>query len=298
MTRTAISPRLAIRIFFSTSANVGGVDPNNGIPEDPLSGKGQSNPDNDHIESTAWADVVWPSGWSVNFVDETGSTNTDLLAAVERGEVGDRVVLAAGHQTAGRGRLDRRWDAPPGANLLTSIAFTTEPDPSFPFMAMVSLAAIDAIEHLAGASFEQRLGLKWPNDLLLDGRKLAGVLAQRGSATGATIVGIGVNVSWAPDDKGCVWRDLEVRTTPVAMLLAMLAALDEMMSRIDSRAHVASRYRQRLLTLGQIIRIELPGDRSVNGTAIDVDDDGRLLIDVDGTVETFDVGDVVHARPA
>lgn len=296
MTRTAISPRLAIRIFFSTSANVGGVDPNNGIPEDPLTGKDLGNRDNDRIESAAWADVDWPSGWSVTHVDETGSTNTDLVAAVERGEVGDRTVLATDHQTAGRGRLDRRWEAPPGANLLTSILFTAEPDPTFPFMAMVSLAAIDAIENLAEATFEERLGLKWPNDLLLDGRKLAGVLAQRSSASGATVVGIGVNVTWAPEDKGCVQRDLDVLITPVAMLPSMLAALDDMMRRVDCRAHVARRYRERLLTLGQAIRIELPGDRSVSGTAIEVDDDGRLLVDVDGSIETFDVGDVVHAR--
>lgn len=297
MTRTAISPRLAIRIFFSTSANVGGVDPNNGIPEDPLTGKDQSYRDTNRIESATWAGVDWPSGWSVTHVDETGSTNTDLLAAVERGEAGDRTVLATDYQTAGRGRLDRRWDAPPGANLLTSILFAAEPDPTFPFMAMVSLAAIDAIEDLAGATFEERLGLKWPNDLLLDGCKLAGVLAQRSSTTGATVVGIGVNVTWAPDDKGCVRRDLDISVTPVAMLPLMLRALDDMMSRVDSRAHVCGRYRERLLTLGQAVRIELPGDRSVSGLAVDVDDDGRLLVDVDGSIDTFDVGDVVHARP-
>src|SRR5580765_5214395 len=110
MTRTAISPRLAIRIFCSTAANVGGVDRQ------------------DHGHPLAWrplplADpaVAARGGWSVWYVAETGSTNADLLAGAD---APDRTVLVAGHQTAGRGRLDRTWEAPPSANLLTSILFT------------------------------------------------------------------------------------------------------------------------------------------------------------------------------
>ena len=73
---------------------------------------------------TPWTARNWPPGWEVCFVEETGSTNVDMLAALDAGTIGDRTVLAAGHQTAGRGRLDRRWDAPSGSNLLVTLAFT------------------------------------------------------------------------------------------------------------------------------------------------------------------------------
>src|SRR5690349_2993984 len=99
MTRTAISPRLAIRIFLSTAANVGGVygsDHGHGQGWQPL--------------ALADPSVAERGRWSVWFVAETGSTNADLLA---RADAPDRTVLVTGHQTAGRGRLDRTWVAPP-----------------------------------------------------------------------------------------------------------------------------------------------------------------------------------------
>src|SRR5687767_6828692 len=105
MTRTAISPRLAIRIFFSTTGHTVRVEPSRATWLDALP------PDRSR---------EWPAGWRVHVVDETGSTNADLLAAAAAGAP-DRTVLAARHQTAGRGRLDRRWEAPVGANLLMSI---------------------------------------------------------------------------------------------------------------------------------------------------------------------------------
>ena len=67
---------------------------------------------------------IWPAGWTVRHVAETGSTNADLLGALEDGSASHRHVLVADHQTAGRGRLDRTWEAPPGVNLLVSLAFT------------------------------------------------------------------------------------------------------------------------------------------------------------------------------
>lgn len=272
------------------------MDSDHGIPGEPSTENSSTIGPGSRPSTDPWDAVDWPAGWSVRHVAETGSTNTDLLALAERGEAGDRTVLAADHQTAGRGRLDRRWEAPPGANLLTSLLFASEPDPTYPLMTVVSLAAVDAIESMVGASLEERLGLKWPNDLLLDDRKLAGMLAQRSSVNGATVVGIGINVSWAPEGGGCIERDLGADIRPADLLRSMLVAVDAMLGHSDGRRHITERYRQRLLTLGEPVGIELPGDRSVRGTAVDVDDDGRLLVDVDGTIETFDVGDVIHAR--
>ncbi len=134
----------------------------------------------------------WPDGWHVTHVPVTGSTNDDLLAAAATGAP-DRSVLVADHQTAGRGRLDRRWEAPPGANLLVSILFRTVPSPPSTLTQRVGLAAIDARRAAAGVDAV----LKWPNDLLVGERKLAGILAQR-AADGSIVVGLGLNVGWAP----------------------------------------------------------------------------------------------------
>src|SRR5680860_1148352 len=133
MTRTAISPRLAIRIFFSTSANVGAVD------------------SSDHVrgsEPNSTEIVEWPSGWLVEHVAETGSTNADLIAAAAAGAP-NRTVRFTDHQTAGRGRLDRVWTAPPGANLLVSMLFRAVPDHPGDLTRRVGLAAVDAARRVA-----------------------------------------------------------------------------------------------------------------------------------------------------
>ena len=124
MTRTAISPRLAIRIFCSTAANVGGVDGQD-HGHRPASAPRRCRRRGSRCRCSI-PTVVETGRWSVWYVAETGSTNADLLALARRQP--DRTVLVAGHQTAGRGRLDRTWEAPPGVNLLTSILFRDVPD--------------------------------------------------------------------------------------------------------------------------------------------------------------------------
>src|SRR5215210_2750268 len=136
MTRTAISPRLAIRILLSTDDNVAQMSSSDATPPPWASGPG------DEARS-------WPAGWHVDVVDETGSTNDDLLAAADAGAP-DRTVLATRHQTAGRGRLDRRWDAPPGANLLVSLLVRDVPAHLHQATQRVALAACDAVAEVAG----------------------------------------------------------------------------------------------------------------------------------------------------
>ncbi len=182
--------------------------------------------------------------WHVNVVDETGSTNADLLAAALAGAP-DRSVLAARHQTAGRGRLDRAWVAPPGANLLVSMLFRTVPAHPHELTQRVALAARDAAERVAGV----HAGLKWPNDLLVDGAKLAGVLAQAGVVEGRlehVVVGIGLNVGWAPDGGARLGEGID----PLVVLDALLVAFDAL------PADVHERYRASLVTLGQRVRVE------------------------------------------
>jgi BirA family biotin operon repressor/biotin-[acetyl-CoA-carboxylase] ligase len=149
----------------------------------------------------------------------------------------------------------------------------------------VALAAADACRTVAGAE----VWLKWPNDLLLDGRKLAGVLAQATTVEGrlVVVVGIGINVRWAPPEAAMLGEQHD----PLHLLAALLAAFD------DLPDDVSVRYRERLATLGTAVRVHLP-DGEVEGRAVDVEPDGRLVVlDACGLTHRFAVGDVVHLRP-
>jgi BirA family biotin operon repressor/biotin-[acetyl-CoA-carboxylase] ligase len=220
-------------------------------------------------------------------VAETGSTNADLLDAARAGAP-HGAVLVADHQTAGRGRLGRTWEAPPGANLLVSILFRHDLDPPHRLTQRVALAAARACDAVAGVS----VTLKWPNDLLLDGAKLAGILAQvsasRPGPPDAVVVGLGLNVGWAPEGAARLPRG--TRDEVLAALLAELAA---------APADLAGEYRRRLATLGQRVRVELAGGTTLEGTALDVEADGRLVVvDACAITHRVDTGDVVHLRPA
>lgn len=227
----------------------------------------------------------WPPGWTVEEVEQTTSTNTDLLERTRT--LPDRSVLRADHQTAGRGRLDRQWEAPAGANLLVSLLFRTVPGDPGELMRRVALAAVACVRAALPPASEHQVALKWPNDLLLDGRKLAGLLAQRAD-DGSVVVGIGVNLGWAPEGAA----RLGEQVGPSQLLAAMLAAYDALPADIEAL------YRRELATLGQRVRVALPTGDLV-GTAIDVERDGRLVVvDECAISHRLSIGDVVHLRPA
>ncbi len=241
--------------------------------------------------------MTWPLGWDVRHVAETASTNTDLLDAVARGAAGACTVLAADHQTAGRGRLDRRWEAPAGANLLVSIALGPVPVVPASMTQRVGLAALRASRRVVEP--RTTLGLKWPNDLLLDGRKLAGVLAQRVPGHDVVVVGLGLNVRWAPTGAASLAQassPLAPDIEPVDVLHAVLEELDVLDAL--SAHELAAAYRSDLLTLGSEVRVELPGGSILEGQATDVDDLGRLIVHTATALHVLDVGDVVHVRSA
>jgi BirA family transcriptional regulator, biotin operon repressor / biotin---[acetyl-CoA-carboxylase] ligase len=224
--------------------------------------------------------------WDVIHVSETGSTNDDVVQAALGGAPHGR-VLVADHQRAGRGRLDRRWDAPPGANLLVSVLFRNGWQFPHELTQRVALAAADAAEQLAGVT----PALKWPNDLLIDGKKLAGILAQAGGHSGVTdfiVVGMGLNLGWAPD---------------TAARLAGVDRDDFLAAWLDAMAQawtqpITSRYRASLSTVGQRVRVER-SDGMLEGDAVDVDADGTLIVVGDDQHRhRISVGDVIHLRPA
>ncbi|HEY5663850.1 MAG TPA: biotin--[acetyl-CoA-carboxylase] ligase [Ilumatobacter sp.] len=212
-------------------------------------------------------------------VDETGSTNADLLALA--GDLPDLTALRAGHQTAGRGRLDRRWEAPPGTNLLVSLLFRDVPADPGDLMRRTALAVVDGVAACSGVDAV----LKWPNDVLVDGRKLAGLLAQRAD-DGSVVVGVGLNVGWAPEGAAKLGAMAVDR-----VLAAVLTAYGALPADIDHR------YRAALSTIGMWVDVELPAG-VLSGRAVDVEPDGRLVVvDECAISHRIAVGDVVHLRP-
>ena len=130
---------------------------------------------------------IWPFGWTVRHVAETGSTNDDLVAAARDGAP-DRTVIVADYQTAGKGRLDRTWEARRGSNLLVSMLFRYESQDPSRYSRIVALAARAACERLGDVG----VAVKWPNDLVIGERKLGGLLAVGVPQEKFVVVGIGV----------------------------------------------------------------------------------------------------------
>jgi BirA family biotin operon repressor/biotin-[acetyl-CoA-carboxylase] ligase len=176
-------------------------------------------------------------------------------------------VVLADHQTAGRGRLDHRWEAPPDTALLVS--FVLAPNP------LLSLAAGVA----AAEACDQGVRLKWPNDLLLDGRKVGGILVEATAAK--AVCGIGINLTWAPEGGASL-------NQPRDLLLARLRRAVERWSSAPS-GEVLARWRELSDTIGRKVRVQLP-DHVFEGVAQDINERGELI--VDGTLVS--AGSVTH----
>jgi BirA family biotin operon repressor/biotin-[acetyl-CoA-carboxylase] ligase len=178
-------------------------------------------------------------------------------------------VVVAAHQTAGRGRLDRRWDAPPGTALLASFVLPASP--------LLSLAAGVAAARACGDGVQ----LKWPNDLLLDGRKLGGILVEVLGPKAA--VGIGINLSWAPPEGAALGQE---REPLLERLRAELAHWT-----VASPPDVLAAWRELSDTLGRDVSVRVAGE-VIEGLAEDVDADGALLV----AGRRVTAGDVIYLR--
>lgn len=231
-------------------------------------------------------------------VPETGSTNSDLLAAAQAGaEPG--LVIVTDYQTAGRGRLDRRWSSAPGSSLLVSILVPpVAPSDMVHLVGAAALALGDALEALCGLSTQ----IKWPNDIVVDDRKLAGILSETcvgGGDVQAVVVGIGCNLT--PEAIPAELRDLAVdvatasgqRCDRDALLDALLRRLDV---RLDALQIVAADVAARSATLGRRVLVEQTHG-SLAGVATGLTANGGLLVTADdGSEAEVVVGDVVHLR--
>ncbi|MFD5471484.1 biotin--[acetyl-CoA-carboxylase] ligase [Streptomyces sp. NPDC127105] len=251
--------------------------------------------------------------WSeVDVVGTTGSTNTDLVARAAAGKAAEGAVLVAEEQTSARGRLDRRWTAPPRSGLFFSVLLRpSEVDVArwgwLPLLTGVAVAT--GLSRAAGVD----TALKWPNDLLVtvggEERKAGGILAERAGAD-AVVIGIGINVSLREDElpvpqAGSLALAGAVSTDRDPLLRSVLRSLEDWYGRWravggDAAASgLQETYAAGCATLGRMVRAELPGGRSVVGEAVAVDGDGRLVIATEeGVQEPVGAGDIVHLRPA
>jgi BirA family biotin operon repressor/biotin-[acetyl-CoA-carboxylase] ligase len=212
------------------------------------------------------------------------------------------LVAYADFQSAGRGRLDRQWESSPGASLLCSILLRApvEPDDLQLVVAAVALSARAALVRLSGV----RPDLKWPNDLIVGDKKLAGLLAEVVSTKDgiAIVVGIGVNLAHAGPDlvnATSVLEESGLTITPRALLDILLDELERRRASLETeegRDAIRAEYEKALRTLGQRVRVELVNEVVV-GDALRIDGSGRLVVAVDGVETIFSVGDVVHVRP-
>jgi BirA family biotin operon repressor/biotin-[acetyl-CoA-carboxylase] ligase len=250
-------------------------------------------------------ELVRPGGlWrDVQVVVETGSTNTDLMQAARDGAP-EGIVLAAEVQTAGRGRLDRAWVSPPRAGLHVSVLLRPAGVPPacrgwLPLLTGVAVAT--ALRDGAGLDAV----LKWPNDVLLGGAKVAGILAEQSGD--AIVVGFGINVSHQRDELPVPTATSVAlaggpagRGPLLAAVLGELAGWYERWRAAPGGSADACGLRPAYLrlsaTVGQQVSVHLPGGQLLAGRASGVDEAGRLLVDGPDGPTAVSAGDVVHLR--
>lgn len=255
--------------------------------------------------------LVAPAGpyAALDVVATVPSTNTALAAAARAGAP-DRTVLVAEHQSAGRGRAARSWIAPPRSGLALSVLLRPTEVPQARWNWLPLLVGVVLCRTVSTLG-ELPAVLKWPNDLLLGGdqRKAAGILAEVVPEGPAVVVGVGLNVtlrldelpvpgatSLAIEQAACTDRD--------PLLRALLRALDSELRQWCQHkgdpitSGLRDAYRQRCTTLGEQVRVQLPVQTELIGTAEDVDTEGRLVVSSDGQRRALSVGDVTHVRVA
>jgi BirA family biotin operon repressor/biotin-[acetyl-CoA-carboxylase] ligase len=240
----------------------------------------------------------------IDVVEDTPSTNADVAAAAAAGQP-EGLVIAAEHQSSGRGRLGRTWTTPPrSAVLMSALLRPTSVDAArWPWLGLlVPLAVAAAVRQVA----EVPAQVKWPNDVLVEDRKLAGILLERIEGP-AVVVGMGLNVTLRSDEKPheaatSLALEQAVTTDRVTVLAAVLRELAaRYQSWVDANGDPAvllPEYRELSATLGRAVRVELPDGTFLEGTARDLADDGRLIVDTAEGPRPLAAGDVTHLRPA
>jgi BirA family biotin operon repressor/biotin-[acetyl-CoA-carboxylase] ligase len=253
-----------------------------------------------------------PSVPRVQITESTDSTNADVLAAAGTDAAGwpHLSVLLTTDQRAGRGRLDRSWTTPPGTALAMSVVVRV---PALPIAARgwIPLVAGAAMVRAVGAQLRgtpHSATLKWPNDVLIDGGKVCGILAEVVPGDPDTVVvGAGVNTRMTradlPVDTAVSFAALGLTCDDDRLVADFLSALDEQLSALvagrgDAAASgVSGEVSALCSTLGADVAVQLPDGTRLTGRAARLDADGRLVVeDATGLETAVSAGDVVHVR--
>jgi len=249
-----------------------------------------------------------PPWTDVRVLDSSPSTNAEAAAAARAGAA-EGLVIVTQDQPQGRGRLDRSWRSPRGAGLAVSVLLRPDRVPAarWPWLPLLTGVAVrSAVREAAGVP----VCLKWPNDVLVGERKLAGILLERvewGRATPAAVVGVGLNVSMTAEQMPVPQAtSLAVEGAQVhpAQLLGVL--LDRLGAAYvawcaaggDPDAGLRAEYTAACSTLGARVRVRLPDGSDLSGHATGVDSSGRLEVDTGAHTVAVGAGDVIHLRPA
>ena len=241
------------------------------------------------LSADAIAGALASSYWRVSVVDEIDSTQNYLRTSNPKS--GD--VITAEYQSAGRGRLDRKFDAEKSSALLFS--FYLEPEVKVEIFGYLTL--------LVGASVTSTMNkitktnnfkCKWPNDVLFGDLKVAGLLAEK---TGSgVIVGVGINVSTEKDElpvshATSVFLATNALINRNTLLAQILNNLEQDLLSWQGGKNLTSKYRELSATIGKQVRVEMPDGSQIEGAAVDIDETGSLRLD---NVERITVGDVIH----
>ncbi|MBJ31393.1 MAG: biotin--[acetyl-CoA-carboxylase] ligase [Acidimicrobiaceae bacterium] len=250
-----------------------------------------------------------PGPFRVEVVEVTGSTNSDLVQRAHAGEPAG-LVLRTEHQTAGRGRLDRAWEAPSGANLLFSVLLRPDwPSGRVPLVTSALAVSLTAVLEGPLADLGLAPAVKWPNDVVLVDSagstvgKVAGILAELVDADPpSVVVGMGVNVGWPEAGDGppgavslrTAGLDAEVDGV-LPLVLDAFGIWCEVLGGDDGDGRLRVEHLRRSATVGRRVSVEL-ADGPMEAVAVDIALDGGLVLDVEGQLVEVRAGDVVHLR--
>jgi BirA family transcriptional regulator, biotin operon repressor / biotin---[acetyl-CoA-carboxylase] ligase len=238
---------------------------------------------------------------------ETATSTNAVAADRARHGADEGLVVVAEHQTAGRGRLDRSWEAPPRSSLTFSLVLRPRvPAADWPWLPLLTGHTVAKALRAAGHD----AGVKWPNDVLLGERKVAGILVERVEtpAGPAAVVGVGLNVSLTAEELPvptatslAIASDAAPDRTAllVSLLLALRAAYDAWQAGgPEGTRRLRASYAAACVTVGRDVLVELPSGDPLTGRATGVDAGGRLVVLSDGGETVVGAGDVVHVRAA
>lgn len=254
----------------------------------------------DPLIEAAWlAHEVGGGLWhEIDSVAAVGSTNA-VLAERARAGAPSGTVLVADHQTNGRGRFSRVWEAPPGRSLALSVLLRpgVQVRRWLWLPLLTGLAVADGLR--TSSSVDARL--KWPNDVLIDGRKVCGILAERVEGPSpAVIIGMGINTFLSeaelpvPTATSLALAGADV--SPGQVVRDVLLAFEGWYARWAAGDDLREAYAARCDTIGRSVRVVVSDSEAVEGSAVGVDEDGRLLVSTPDGVSAFAAGDVWHLR--